>query len=32
MTYSKAMLLFTEHTNIFNSAYDTDLEGNVALQ
>lgn len=32
MTYSKAILLFTEQMNILNSAYDTDLEGNVALQ
>jgi hypothetical protein len=31
-TYSKTTLLFTEHMNIFNSAYDTDLEVNVALQ
>jgi len=30
--YSKALLLFTEHMNILNSAYDADLEGNVALQ
>jgi len=32
ITYSKAMLLLTEHINICNSAYDTDLEGNVTLQ
>ena len=32
LTYFKAMLLFTEHTNIFNSVYDTGLEGKVALQ
>jgi hypothetical protein len=31
MTYSRTMLLFTEHMNIINSAYDTDLEGNVTL-
>jgi hypothetical protein len=30
-TYCKAMLLFTVHMNIFNSVYDTDLEGNEAL-
>jgi hypothetical protein len=32
MTYSKAILLFTEYMNILNFAFDTDLEGNVALQ
>lgn len=32
MNYPKAMLLLKGHMNIFNSAYDTDLEGNVAPQ